>query len=197
MKPYSEACDQNREPILGVITKAFADCKHVLEIGSGTGQHAVFFASKLPHLNWQTSDVSENLAGINLWIDDFPSENIRRPLTIDVSTRPWPLARSYDAVFSANTTHIMSWSNVERFFAGIAATLRVGGTFCLYGPFNYDNRFTSESNARFDQWLKNRDPNSGIRDFEALNKLATQNNLILADDIELPANNRILIWHKM
>ena len=183
MKPFSEASERNRAPILAVLKRVFADRRHVLEIGSGTGQHAAYFAPELPHLVWQASDVAENLPGIREWVSD--------PLELNVD-EPWPKIDA-DAVFSANTCHIMSWPQVERMFAGIGAMGTVK-TFCLYGPFNYGGKHTSESNARFDAMLRSRDPASGLRDFEAIDALAQKAGLTLVEDNAMPANNRLLVW---
>lgn len=194
-KPFSQACENNKDPILGVLRDAFATVSKVLEIGSGTGQHAVYFAANLPHLCWQTSDVVENHHGIRVWAEEAALPNLRPPLCLDVSQVEWP-GPGFDGIFSANTAHIMSWPQVGAMFTGVGRVLVTGGVFCLYGPFNIDGRYTSESNARFDRWLKQRDPHSGIRDKEALNTLATQRGLSLIADHALPANNRILIWRK-
>ena len=196
MKPYSAACDENREPILSVIQPLLKGCASVLEIGSGTGQHAVYFAGKMPHLVWQTSDCLEYHAGINLWLRESGLENTRPPIELDVSRSEWPEQR-FDAVFSANTAHIMHWPDVIAMFAGVGSLLSAGGGFLLYGPFNYNNRFTSESNARFDAMLKSRDPASGIRNFEDLDELAVSASLKLRHDYEMPVNNRILYWEKI
>jgi cyclopropane fatty-acyl-phospholipid synthase-like methyltransferase len=196
MKPYSESCDQNRDAILQIITPLFEDRKNVLEIGSGTGQHAVYFAKKMPHLVWHTSDRTENHAGILAWIHEAMLDNVREPMALDVSQEEWP-ATEIDAVFSANTVHIMSWPEVKIFIESMGKQLPKNGLFVLYGPFNYGGNFTSESNARFDQWLKQRDPLSGVRDFEALNKLAQQVGMELENDYDMPANNRILCWRKV
>ncbi|MBT9541116.1 DUF938 domain-containing protein [Thiobacillus sp.] len=194
-KPYSESCEQNREPILAVLRVAFADRHRVLEIGSGTGQHAVYFAAELPHLVWQTADVRAHHPGIHAWLNEAALPNVLPPLELDVNQRPWP-SGSYDAVFSANTLHIMGWPEVERFFAGVGALLEPGGVQVVYGPFNYNGQFTSESNARFDVWLKARDPASGVRDFEAVDALARAQGLVLQHDIAMPANNRSLVWQR-
>lgn len=194
MKPYSESCDQNREPILSVIQPLFADVRDVLEIGSGTGQHAVFFGEKMPHLTWQTSDVALYHQGIQMWLDEAALPNVKAPLSLDVGDA-WPPSQ-FDAVYSANTVHIMGWDAVEACFAGVGRVLNTGGVFALYGPFNYNGQFTSDSNAQFDVWLKQRDPVSGVRDFEALDKLAQQAGMTLQHDYEMPANNRVLVWQK-
>jgi cyclopropane fatty-acyl-phospholipid synthase-like methyltransferase len=195
MKPYSESCDQNKYPILEVLRKEFAHAKHVLEIGSGTGQHAVFFGEHLPNLIWQTSDRLEYHAGIELWLKDSNLANVLPPMELDVSLDHWP-QQTYDAIFSANTAHIMSTREAEHMFNGVGNLLRPGGRFCLYGPFNYHGQYSSESNARFDQWLKQRDPDSGIKDLDDLIQWAEQSGLTLANDYEMPVNNRILVWVK-
>jgi len=194
MKPFSEACEENKQPILKVLKRLFAEANEVLEVGSGTGQHAVYFAQNLAHLYWQTSDRNESHAGICAWLDESLLPNIGQPLSLDVSSE-WPVKR-FDAVFSANTTHIMSWLEVECFFRGVGTVLTDGGCFALYGPFNYSGEYTSDSNKRFDAWLKQRDPKSGIRDFSELNALADQHSLVFQEDIEMPVNNRILVWRK-
>lgn len=196
MKPYAESCEQNRDPILAVLREVFADRKQVLEIASGTGQHAVYFGQALPHLVWQTSELAVNHAGIRAWLDEAQLPNVLPPLVLDVGHPHWPVER-VDAVFNANTVHIVSWPEVESLFAGIGRVLVPGGLLCLYGPFNYGGKFTSESNARFDAWLKGRDPDSGVRDFEALNRLAEAQGLALVRDVAMPANNRTLVWQKV
>ncbi len=193
MKPFAESCVENQQPILDVLQKEFANTQRVLEIGSGTGQHAVFFARALPHLIWQTSDVAEHHSGINDWLTDEELGNTLAPLVLNVETDLWP-EQEFDGIFSANTVHIMGWPEVEKMFAGIGRVLLPGGCFCLYGPFNYDGQFTSDSNANFDIWLKNRDPKSGVRDVADLGKLAAEAGFTLREDYEMPANNRILVW---
>ena len=172
----------------------FADCRNVLEIGSGTGQHAVHFAAAMPWLGWQCSDRAEYLPGIRLWLDETALANTPEPVELDV-TGEWP-RRRFDAVFSANTLHIMGWEQVQRFFEGIDAVLEPGGVLAVYGPFNYGGDYTSDSNREFDVWLKARDPRSGIRDFEAVDALACGIGLALIDDIAMPANNRTLVWRR-
>lgn len=194
-KPFSQACENNKQPILEIIREVFADTDYVLEVGSGTGQHAVFFAQRMPHLQWQASDQAHYLPGIRAWRDDADLPNLPPPLELDV-TRPWPVT-DIPAVFSANTLHIMSWQAVEAFFAALGERLAETGHLCLYGPFNYRGGYTSESNARFDQSLRQRDPKSGIRDFEAIEALAGEQGLALAGDYTMPANNRVLHFTKV
>lgn len=194
-KPFSEACEENKAPILAVIQPLLQDCDAVLEIGSGTGQHAVHFAAQLPHLVWHTSDVTEHHPGIQCWLDEAGLPNTRQSLPLDVIRDPWP-ELNVQAVYSANTVHIMGWAEVEALFAGVGKLLPDAGLFMLYGPFNYNGQYTSESNARFDQWLQMRDPRSGIRDFEALNRLAEQAGMHLQQDYTMPVNNRLLVWQR-
>lgn len=193
MKQYSSACDENREPILAVIRREFADARQILEVGSGTGQHAVYFGRHLPHLNWQTSDLPASHASINAWRAEAGLDNVLAPINLDVTGTHWPDTR-YDGVFSANTTHIMSWQAVQDMFAGIGRVLVHGAPFCLYGPFNYGGNYTSDSNARFNSWLQQRDPASGLRDFEQLDALAAACGMLLRADHEMPVNNRLLVW---
>ena len=193
-KPYSPSCDRNRDPILAVLRDHFMDRNRVLEIGSGTGQHAVYFADALPHLSWQASDLRENLAGMAAWIGEAGLANTPPPLALDVEAA-WP-AGNYDAVFTANTLHIMGWPAVFRLFAGLSAVLAADAKLIVYGPFNYGGQFTSQSNAEFDLWLKARAGHQGIRDFEAVAALAAGIGLDLVEDRAMPANNRCLVWHR-
>jgi cyclopropane fatty-acyl-phospholipid synthase-like methyltransferase len=194
MKQYSSSCVQNQAPIFKIIKPLLQDKRTVLEVGSGTGQHAVYFAEKMPHLNWQSSDQMQYLSSINAWIDEANLSNTAPAINLDV-TQAWP-ALEFDVIFSANTTHIMSWEMVVDFFQGVGKSLSENGLFILYGPFNYNAQYTSQSNANFDRWLKDRDAQSAIRDFEKLNTLAQQAGLILMNDYAMPANNRILVWLK-
>jgi cyclopropane fatty-acyl-phospholipid synthase-like methyltransferase len=194
-KPYSEACARNREPILQVLREHFADRHHVLEIGSGTGQHAVHFAAAMPQLIWQTSDRREYLPGLRLWLDEAGLPNTPPPLTLDVVADPWP-AQTFDAIFTANTLHIMSWSEVETFFARLPSVLAADAVLAVYGPFNRDGQFTTPSNAAFDAALKSRDPKMGLRDLAAVDALASSIGLTLIDDRALPANNDCIVWRR-
>jgi SAM-dependent methyltransferase len=193
-KPFAPSCERNQGPILEVLLRHFAGTRRVLEIGSGTGQHAVHFAAAMPWLSWQASDRADNLPGIALWRDDAGLPNTPPAIELDVDG-PWPDA-TFDAVFTANSLHIMGWAQVQAFFAGIAAVLEDGGLLVVYGPFNYGGDFTSDSNRAFEQWLKDRDPASGIRDFEAVDALARRIGLLRVEDNAMPANNRCPVWRR-
>ena len=196
IKPYSESCDQNREPILSVIEPILETAGSVLEIGSGTGQHAVYFAKMMPHLHWYPSDCASYLPGINLWVSEAGLSNVHEPFELDVSVSGWPTLDA-DVIFSANSLHIMSQQDAENMLAGSGDFLKSQGSLIIYGPFNYDGTYTSESNRRFDAWLKERDPVSGIKDFEWVNDLANHHGLTLVKDYPMPANNRILHFRKL
>ena len=193
-KPVSAACERNRDPILAVLRRHFADRQRVLEIGSGTGQHAVHFAAALPQLIWQTSDCAANLPGIRSWLAEAGLPNTPAPLTLDVNGA-WPTG-FYDAIFSANTLHIMSWTEVERLFEQLPPRLTLDARLVIYGPFNYGGRFTSEGNAAFDQALRAELPYRGIRDFEAVDQLAKRSGWQMIEDVAMPANNRCLVWQR-
>jgi uncharacterized protein (DUF924 family) len=192
-RPYSEACERNAGPILAVLERLLSAPTAVLEIGSGTGQHAARFAPALPHVSWQPSDVPAHLPGIAAWREAAGAPNLHAPMPLDVDREPWPLA-AFDAVFSANTAHILSWPQVERMFQRAATALRGNGLFVLYGPFHYDGRATADSNLRFDASLRARDPASGVRDLDAITGAARRAGFELREDNALPANNRLLVF---
>lgn len=194
-KPYSESCDQNKGAILAIISPIFSSHNSVLEIGSGTGQHAVYFAGEMPQLQWYTSDCRSYLEGINMWLEEARLPNINAPVELNVTTSKWP-KNDVDAVFTANSIHIMNWNEVVHFMDGVGKLLSNQGDLVIYGPFNYGGSYTSESNERFDQWLKSRDPKSGIKHFEDMISLADENRLQLISDYSMPANNRILHFRK-
>lgn len=195
MKPFAESSEQNKQPILEVLRTEFADPMKVLEVGSGTGQHAVFFAEKMPQLCWICSDLEESHDGIRLWIEEAKLTNIEGPLLLDARSA-WP-RMTVDAVFSANVVHIMSWEAVKGMMANVGEILGPDGKLVLYGPFMYGGKHTSESNARFDDWLKQRDPLSGVRDIDKLSTLAEEAGMALHHDYEMPVNNRILVWKRV
>jgi SAM-dependent methyltransferase len=195
MLPFSAACERNKDPILEILRIRFADRTQVLEIGSGTGQHAVHFARALEHLTWHPTEQLTYLPDLAERVKLEGSHNLRAPTLLEVRQAVWPV-RSVDAMFTANTLHIMSWPEVTALFGGIGAVLAPGGVLCVYGPFRYSGRYTSDSNQEFDRMLQERDPQSGLRDIQAINSLAEQYGLRLDADHDLPANNRLLVFAK-
>lgn len=193
--PNAPATERNRESILDVLRNEFENVQSVLEIGSGTGQHAVFFARELAWLNWQTSDREQNHDGINAWLRGASLANVAAPLSLDVE-KVDEIPGDYDAVFSANTAHIMNFDAVKCMFTIVGRCLASNGCFCLYGPFRVAGNFTSESNAAFDMSLKSQDPRMGIRDLESLHKLAGDNGLAHDKSYAMPANNMLIVWRK-
>src|SRR5690606_16852554 len=185
--PYSQACENNKAAILAVLKRHFSAPGTVLEIGGGTGQHALHFATQMPHLQWQSSDLPDNVGTLNLRIESAALPNLPLALALDVTQHTWPVS-DVDYVFSANTLHLMPASANLHFFAGITKILRPGCILCVYGPFKYQGEFTTVSNARFDLWLKGNNPLSGIRDFETINSLAAEAGLTLIEDNAMPAN---------
>ncbi|HRH76748.1 MAG TPA: DUF938 domain-containing protein [Cellvibrionaceae bacterium] len=192
--PFSQACENNKQPILAVLREVFKPARQVLEIGAGTGQHSVFFAPALTHLSWQCADLAVNLPVIAQWHSAYPSPNLLPAIAFDMHNPRWPAG--FDAVFSANTAHIMPWHLTQKMIIEVAEHLPLGGVFALYGPFNYNGVFTSDSNQRFDEFLKEQAAHMGIRDFAAINALALAGGLYLMQDFEMPANNRCLVWCK-
>ncbi len=192
-KPFAAATERNSLPILEVIRSEFEHASTVLEIGSGTGQHAVSFGNALNHLFWQTSELIENHAGIHAWLDEEGLPNVRKPIELDVMTADVS-PQDYDAVFSANTAHIMSYEAVEKMFSLVGKTLRENGIFCLYGPFRQGGEFNTQSNADFDRSLRERNPEMGIRDLEALDKLGESGGMVRERLYAMPANNSLAVW---
>jgi hypothetical protein len=195
MLPFSSACERNKDPILAVLRARFADRAQVLEIGSGTGQHAVYFTRHLPNLTWHPTEQLVYLPDLTARVKLEGGHNLRPPTLLDVRQAIWPL-RSVDAVFTANTLHIMSWSEVTAMYRGVGAVLAPGGVLCVYGPLRYGGRYTSQSNQEFDGVLRERDPQSGLRDIQAVTTLAAQYGLELDADHDLPAHNRLLVFIK-
>lgn len=195
MKQSSPSCERNKEPILAVLREILAVPGLVLEIGSGSGQHAVHFARSLPHVEWQPTDVADNLPNISAWRDEAGLVNLREPLALDLFSDRWPVATA-QAVVCINTIHIVSWEAVERLFAGAGRLLTPGGVMYVYGPYRYVERPLEPSNEEFDRWLKARDSASGVRLFEDVNRQAGLSGLMLAGDRAMPANNRSIWWIK-
>lgn len=195
MLPVSAACERNKDPILRVLRECLAGRTQVLEIGSGTGQHAVYFARALRHLTWHPTEQLIYLDDLTERVKLEGPSNLSAPTLLDVRQAVWPL-RSVDAMFTANTLHIMSWAEVTALFDGIGRVLAPGGVLSIYGPFRYQGRYTSDSNRDFDLMLQERDPLSGLRDITAVTALAAQYGLELDADHDLPANNRLLVFSK-
>ena len=198
---FSQACENNKQPILEFLQQELQGSIHVLEVGSGTGQHSVYFAPRLTHLTWQTSDMFVNHATINAWHAAYPAPNLYAPLTFDVSCDSVPVNEvadiPYDAVFTANTLHIMSWSLVAKLFQLVGGMLPLNGKFIVYGPFNENGSYSSASNRQFDHSLRQRDANSGIRHLEDIIDLANAHHLTLSKRCEMPSNNQILVFEKL
>lgn len=192
-KPFSQACENNKQYILDIIRYEFPAGSRVLEIGSGTGQHVIHFAQAMPEVQWLPSDMPQNLATLQAGLADCNLPNIAAPVALDVAQQVWTVS-AVDGIFTANTLHIMSAAHVERFFRGVQNVLLPGGRLCVYGPFKYGGEFTTPSNARFDLWLKERDRDSGVRDFEWVSQLAQSAGMQLIADHAMPANNQLLVW---
>ena len=196
-KPFSQACENNKGPILEQLSALFVAPCTVLEIGTGTGQHAVHFARNLPHVTWQPSDQPHNYQTCEPWRKEAGLANLNAPIPLDVHQPKWPVPCAVQGAFSANTAHIMSWPEVQRMFQGLAALLPEGSLFCLYGPFQYQGEHTSASNAQFDRHLRARNPAMGIRDLTKLQAVGRECGLELEQDIAMPANNRLTVWRRL
>ncbi len=198
--PFSQACENNKQPILELLQTELQGFNHVLEIGSGTGQHSVYFMPNLPEIQWQTSDVTSNHRHIIAWQNAYPASNLYSPLAFDLSTDSVPVNSQfnlpYDAIFTANTLHIISWALVERLFALAGDALPVDGKLIVYGPFNEHGNYTSQGNQRFDAMLRAGNPDSGIRDKEDIISLANAHHLQLSKTYVMPANNQLLVFRK-
>ncbi|MDP4547127.1 DUF938 domain-containing protein [Marinobacter sp. MDS2] len=191
--PYSQACENNKAPILEKLQEIFLASGKVLEVGTGTGQHAVHFATAMPHLQWQPTDHPQAADTCRPRLAHAALPNILPVLELDVATPPWPV-ESFTWAFSANTAHIMAWKEVDHMFRNIGERLPKEGAFCLYGPFNRQGRYTSASNAQFDQHLKANAAHMGIRDLEDISKLAENVGLTLSENHSMPANNQLLVF---
>ncbi len=189
------AAERNKQAILEVLRHALPEEGLVLEIASGTGQHASFFALHLPALTWQPTDRSrEALRNIEAWVSEAGCPTLRPPLELDVTHRPWPLARA-QAVLCINMIHIAPWAATEALFDGARSILRTGEPLITYGPYRVDGEHTAPSNAAFDQSLRSRDPAWGVRDLEDLRTLGTKTGFQLTERITMPANNMTLVWN--
>jgi hypothetical protein len=195
-KPFAPAAERNQLAILEQLRVELDPARaplKVLEIGSGTGQHACFFAQALPHVLWQPSELGDNIAGIELWLDEAGLSNVLAPLVLDVNAQPWPVTRA-DACFTCNTLHIVSTDSVAAIFKGARAVLGDAGKLCVYGPFKIDGKHTSPSNHDFSQWLVDSDPRQGVRDLTDLDRLAQGCGFSPSRRIDMPANNLFVVW---
>ncbi|MFZ4715493.1 MAG: DUF938 domain-containing protein [Bacteriovoracaceae bacterium] len=196
-KPFSEACERNQEPILNVLKKhIYPDDRRLLEVGAGTGQHAVFMAPHFPKLDWYPTELQNNIGGIVTWLKEEQISNIKAPTVLRIGKDDFPRLK-FDVVFTANTFHIMHWKECKSFIKQLGNRLREGSRAIFYGPFKYDGKYTSESNESFDQVLKERDPLRGIRSFEDVNNAMIKNGFELVEDISMPANNQMLIYSRL
>ena len=198
--PHSEPCERNKQAIFDVIAPLLVNAKYLLEIGSGTGQHAVWMARQLPHLKWQPSEMEQCLTNLQPRLDAEAPDNVLAPLTIDVAEYPWLPANQVgsppDVLLTCNTLHIMSTSHVEAFWSHAGQLFQADALAIVYGPFKYNGNFTTLSNAGFDDRLKRRDPLSGVRDYEWVNELANTNGFDCTADHAMPANNQFIVWRK-
>jgi SAM-dependent methyltransferase len=195
-KQYAPACERNRSYILEVLRELLPYTGKLLEVGSGSGQHAAWFAPEFPGLLWQPTDTKENLPSIRAWCSEAGAPNLCEPFVLDLSSHEWP-SQHYDAIVCINTIHIVAWPLVQNLFAGAGRSLKPGGIFYAYGPYRYRNRPLEPSNENFDEWLQQRDPVSGIREFETVNELAASHGLEFVEDRAMPANNRSICWRKI
>lgn len=191
-KVINQACERNKAAILNVLQAQLIGDETILEIGSGTGQHAVYFGTHLPKTTWLTSDLAVNHNVINSWITATKISNVHSPLTLDVDNSTWPVIDCTGA-FTANTLHILTWKQVVKLFHHIEKQLKSGMCFYIYGPFNYDGEYTSPGNQAFDQQLKAENPNHGLRDLNEIKALAQQTGFEFIENIHMPANNMILV----
>ncbi len=194
MLNFSPSCERNQAVILTELMAKFTSGYQVLEIGSLSGQHAIHFSENIPDIKWQPSDLHENLSALTQNVTDALLKNCQSPIVLDVADKhQWPDSK-YEAIFTANTLHIMSWQHVEKLFENIKHVCQKGTLLCIYGPFKYQGEYTSASNENFQLWLKNRDLESGIRDFEKVNELAIKQGFTLISDKNMPANNQLITW---
>ena len=195
MKQYAPACDRNTQPIVAALSALLPAQGSVLEVGSGTGQHIVSFARIFPELVWQPTDLNPQQASIDAWCEEADLDNVlpfRELNLLEVDAQD----ENYEAIVCINTIHIVSMQGVKNLFSTVSCSLKINGVFIVYGPYRYADRPLEPSNESFELWLKNRDPQSGIRNFEEINHLAAQAGLKLEQDLDMPANNRLICWRK-
>ena len=196
MQGYSRAADNNKAAILSVLTPYLSEGDHVLEIGSGSGQHAIHMTGALPQIQWQPSDRAITLALLSANIREYGTPNVQQPIELDLANPPLALPEGVQCVYAANVMHIVSEPLGATLIKLAAQSLLKDGYLVLYGPYRYGGEFTTESNKDFDGWLKDRDSASGVRDFEWVDKLANESGLTLIMDHSMPANNQCLVLKK-
>lgn len=195
-RPYAPSCDRNKEPILEVLQAVLpTTSRNLLEIGAGTGQHAVFLAPNFPHLQWLVSDRVEHHDGITMWLETSEAGNIVGPIALEIGCDDWP-DQPIDLVFTANTLHIMPWEIGLRLFAELGTNLKSDTRVIFYGPFNREGEFTSEGNRTLDAFIKQANPLSGIRDFEQVIAAMAKEGFTLLNEHAMPSNNLILEFSK-
>ncbi|MGB5220944.1 MAG: DUF938 domain-containing protein [Polyangiales bacterium] len=195
-KGFAPAAERNREPILEVLRRVLPASGTVLEIASGTGQHAVFFSERLPQLRWQPSDpAADALRSIRAWVSEEARENLLAPIDLDVRSKPWPVARA-DAMLCINMIHVSPWEASEALFEGAQRLLSADAPLVTYGPYRVHGEHTAPSNAAFDQSLRSRNPRWGVRDIDELSELATRTDFTLEESVLMPANNMTLVWRR-
>ncbi len=192
-KPCSPSAERNKEPILNVLKEELSSQQSVLEIGSGTGQHACYFSAALPHILWQPTELKENIPAIQQWMQEQHCSNLLEPKILNVDDQPWPY-QNIDTCFTCNTFHIVGQSSVKSIFNGCKSVLHESGKLCVYGPFALKGKHTSESNEHFDHQLRASNPNSGIRDLFVLDDIAQQHGFKPHRKLAMPANNFFVVW---
>ena len=195
-KAFAPAAERNRQPIVDLLRRVLPADGLVLEVASGTGQHAEFFSETLPALRWQPSDISaQALESIRTRVRDAARENLLAPLELDVREMPWPVERS-DAILCINMIHIAPWEATVALFRGAAGLLDPNAPLITYGPYRLHGQHTSFSNQAFDETLRSRNPAWGVRDIDALSALAGEEGFVLDARFEMPANNMTLCWRR-
>ncbi|HVU02868.1 MAG TPA: DUF938 domain-containing protein [Polyangiaceae bacterium] len=196
MKRHFPAADRNRAPILETLRTIFPKTCRVLEVGSGTGQHAAFFTAEEPGWVWQPTDFSaENVASVEAYRVESGRPNFLPTIQLDARSDEWPEG-PFDAVYSANVIHISPWEVAEGLFRGSARVLAPSGVLVLYGPFRFGGTFTADSNAAFDDKLRREDASWGVRDLDDLNREARANGFLAGTVLERPANNHVIVFER-
>lgn len=193
-KAFAPAAERNRRPILDVLRRVLPARGLVVELASGSGQHAAYFAEHLPALRWQPTEASaEGLESIGAWAEETARDNLLTPLELDVRWPRWPVLEA-DALVCINMIHISPWETTEALFRGASAVLTTGSPLITYGPYRLHGHHTAPSNAAFDESLRSRNAGWGVRDIDDLCELAKRTGFKLGERVEMPANNMTLVW---